>query len=59
MLRDNVVLTAGKEKPGIPGRIPGILTCKLSEDLAGYDLSQMIPKVKVLRKAVLGHFKIL
>lgn len=57
MLRDNVVLTAGKEKPGIPGRIPGILTCKLSEDLAG--LSQMIPKVKVLRKAVLGHFKIL
>lgn len=39
--------------------LAGYLTCKSSQDLAGYDLSQMIPKVKTLRKAVLGHFKIL
>lgn len=37
----------------------GYLTRKWSQDLAGYDLSQMIPKVKFLRKAVLGYFKIL
>lgn len=39
--------------------LAGYLTCKSSQDLAGYDLSQGIPKVKILRKAVLGHFKIL